>query len=181
MADDISTNVVSGNTSPFHFQENDENAQVKLPFGMSTFVALTDDASSQKIYYSAEQAENDLGYNSSIYQQIANYLAQDGAPSAVRLVMFNKNDFKAGTPVTGITLNPTTVTGQVGGSQQITATIEPTGATDKSVTWLSADPSIASVDNTGKITFASAGTTTITATAQGGHKAQVAVTVSSHS
>ncbi len=181
MADDISTNVVSGNTSPFHFQENDENAQVKLPFGMSTFVALTDEASSQKIYYTAEQAENDLGYKSSIYQQIANYLAQDGAPSAVRLVMFNEADFKAGTPVTGITLNPTTVTGQVGGSQQITPTIAPVGATDKSINWLSANPSIASVDNTGKITFASAGTTTITATAQGGHQAQVAVKVSSHS
>ena len=79
--------------------------------------------------------------------------------------------------VTGITLNQKTATGNVGATKQITATIEPANADDKTVTWTSSDDTIATVDNTGLITFVKAGTATITATTSNGLTATVEVTV----
>ena len=63
---------------------------------------------------------------------------------------------------TGITLNQETGTIQVGGSLQLNATIEPTGATG-TVTWSSDDTDVASVSNTGLVTGVGEGAATITA------------------
>ena len=43
--------------------------------------------------------------------------------------------------------------------------MKPDDATDKAVTWTSADPAVAEVDDNGKVTALSAGTTVITAKA----------------
>lgn len=79
--------------------------------------------------------------------------------------------------VTGITLSQKTATGNVGVTKQITATIEPANADDKTVTWTSSNDSIATVDGTGLITFVAEGTATITATTSNGLTATVVVTV----
>ena len=68
------------------------------------------------------------------------------------------------TKVTTITLNPTSATLEVGGTQTITATIVPSDALDTNITWTSSDPSIATVDANGVVTAVVAGTVTITAT-----------------
>ncbi|MFA5660387.1 MAG: Ig-like domain-containing protein [Bacilli bacterium] len=47
---------------------------------------------------------------------------------------------------------------------QLSASVLPSNATTKTVTWTSSNPSVASVSNTGNVTGLSAGTTTITAT-----------------
>lgn len=78
-------------------------------------------------------------------------------------------------PATGITVNPTSVSIKEGETAAVTATVTPDNATDKTVTWVSADSTIATVDN-GTITGVTAGTTTITATC-GNVSASVAVTV----
>ena len=65
-----------------------------------------------------------------------------------------------------------------GASVQLTATVNPSNATDRKVSWTSSDSSVANVMGTGVVTAGSkAGTATIKATA-GGKSASVTVTVS---
>ncbi|MBQ8100649.1 MAG: Ig domain-containing protein [Paludibacteraceae bacterium] len=80
--------------------------------------------------------------------------------------------------VTGVKLNKSSVTLEEGKSETLTATVEPTDATDKSVTWKSSDEKVAKVDNNGKVTAIGAGSTTITVTTtDGGKTATCSVTV----
>ena len=70
--------------------------------------------------------------------------------------------------VTGITLSQTAASMTVGGETlTLTATVAPEDATDKTVTWTSSDPTVATVAN-GVLTAVAAGTATITATATNG-------------
>ena len=68
----------------------------------------------------------------------------------------------------------------VGKSVQATAKISPSNATNKNVTWSSSNESVATVDQTGKITAISAGTAQISVTADdGGISAKVTINVTS--
>jgi uncharacterized protein YjdB len=67
--------------------------------------------------------------------------------------------------VTSVTLNKTTLPLTKGQSEKLTATVAPDNATDKTVTWSSSDATIASVDQTGKVTAVQRGEATITAKA----------------
>lgn len=67
-------------------------------------------------------------------------------------------------PVKGITLNKNRNTIAAGGSDQLTASINPTNATNMSVTWASSNTALATVSNTGLVTAVGIGTTKITAT-----------------
>ena len=78
--------------------------------------------------------------------------------------------------VTGIKLDKTELALSVGGVGTLKATVEPTDATDKTVTWTSDKPSIATVDANGNVTGVAAGTATITAQA-GDKTATCVVTV----
>ncbi len=71
-------------------------------------------------------------------------------------------------PVTSIVLNPTSRTGDEGTEFTISATVLPANATDKSLVWTSDDTSVAVVDESGKVSLISAGSTVITATAADG-------------
>lgn len=68
---------------------------------------------------------------------------------------------------TGITLNKTSASITNGSTLQLTATITPSDAKDKTVTWTSSNASVASVSSSGKVTAKAVGTATITATAKG--------------
>ena len=85
---------------------------------------------------------------------------------------------KAATPtqVESVTLSDTAVELNVDGTKQLTATINPASVTGKTVTWESSAPTVATIDNTGKITAVGVGTATITATVDG-KSATCAVTV----
>ena len=65
--------------------------------------------------------------------------------------------------VTSIQLSQTSVTLEVGGTVTLTATVSPSNATDKSVTWRCDKPSVASIDQKGLVTALSAGTCTVSA------------------
>jgi uncharacterized protein YjdB len=66
--------------------------------------------------------------------------------------------------VTEISLNKTSLTLNVGAQESINATIKPDNATDKTITWTSSKPMIATVEN-GKVTAIAEGETVITAKA----------------
>ena len=79
-------------------------------------------------------------------------------------------------PVAGVSLDFTELTLNIGESKKLTATVKPDNATDKAVVWTSADPAVAAVDENGKVTALSVGTTVVTAKA-GGVSAACTVTV----
>ena len=72
--------------------------------------------------------------------------------------------------VTGVTLNKTTLPLTVGDTETLTATVAPTDASNKAVTWKSSKESVATVDADGKVTAVGAGTATITVTTTDGEK-----------
>lgn len=83
-------------------------------------------------------------------------------------------------PVTGISLNKTTLSMNEGDVQVLTATVSPSNATDKSVTWSSSNTSVATVSSSGVVTAKIAGSATIMVTTNdGGKTATCSVTVKS--
>ncbi|MDR1841545.1 MAG: Ig-like domain-containing protein [Holophagales bacterium] len=80
-------------------------------------------------------------------------------------------------PATGVTLNKNAATLVAGGSEQLIATVLPTNASIKTVTWSSSNGAIATVSN-GLVTAVAPGQATITVrTEDGGHQATCLVTV----
>ena len=82
-------------------------------------------------------------------------------------------------PVTDATLSHDKVDlTKVGETLQLTATVKPSYADNKTITWRSSDEKVATVDKDGKVTAVANGTVTITATsADGKHSATVTITV----
>ncbi|MDE7439417.1 MAG: Ig-like domain-containing protein [Clostridia bacterium] len=78
-------------------------------------------------------------------------------------------------PVVSVGLNKTTLELETGDTYIIIATVMPSNATDKTVTWSSSNPSVATVSD-GKITAVAVGTAEITATS-GSREATCSVTV----
>lgn len=86
------------------------------------------------------------------------------------------------TPVTGVSLNKTETTLEVGDTETLTATVVPDGATNQNVSWSSDDEDVATVDSNGKITAVAEGSATITVTTEdGSYTATCAVTVNAAS
>lgn len=86
----------------------------------------------------------------------------------------SNNDTKE---VTSIALNYTSVELNVGGSGTLVATVYPSDATSKKVTWSSSNTKVATVDSKGKVVGKKAGTVTITAKTSNGVKATCKVVV----
>ena len=82
-------------------------------------------------------------------------------------------------PVNSICLNTTSVSLKQNQTTQLTATVGPDDATDKTVTWSSSDTLIASVDSSGTVRAIQEGYATITAKA-GDKQATCAVIVSNN-
>jgi len=81
-------------------------------------------------------------------------------------------------PATGLKLDKTELTLQVGKEETLTAAVLPAEATNKNVTWSSKNKSVATVDKNGKVTAIAGGTAVINATAEdGGYTADCTVNV----
>ena len=79
---------------------------------------------------------------------------------------------------TGVSVSPTTASIEVGETVQLTETVAPSNATDKSVSWSSSNTAVATVNSSGVVTGVSAGSATITVTTtDGSYTATCAVTV----
>ena len=96
------------------------------------------------------------------------------APASDGAVFINYGSTSVAT--TGISLNQTSLALNIGGSSTLTATVNPSNATNKTVTWTTSNASVATVSG-GKVTAVGPGTATITATTSGGQKATCTVTV----
>lgn len=72
--------------------------------------------------------------------------------------------------VTGVAISKTTLDLVTGESGQLSATVAPSDASNKNVTWSSSSPDVVSVDQNGKATAVGPGTATITATTVDGKK-----------
>lgn len=72
--------------------------------------------------------------------------------------------------VTGVSLDKTEIVLVEGSSEKLTATVEPTNATNKNVTWSSDHEAIATVDQNGTVTARRGGQATITVTTVDGSK-----------
>jgi len=71
-------------------------------------------------------------------------------------------------PVTSVTLNPASKSGVIGDTFQITATVKPDDAVDKTLTWSSTNTAVATVDNNGNVKMVGVGDVEIKATAKSG-------------
>src|SRR5699024_2201092 len=72
--------------------------------------------------------------------------------------------------VTGVTVAPKTVTLEEGETEQLSATVSPSNATDKSVTYASKAQGIADVDDDGLVTAKTAGIAEVVVTTNDGDK-----------
>lgn len=72
--------------------------------------------------------------------------------------------------VRGVSLDQYVLTLIEGGTAQLTATVEPSDATNKKVTWSSSAPGVATVDANGNVTAMDAGAAVITVTTEDGNK-----------
>lgn len=103
-----------------------------------------------------------------------------GASSRSNIYLYQNGVREDMTLVTSVTLNKSTLSMSVGGTSTLTATVAPSNATDKTLTWTSSNTSVATVTQAGKVTAVGAGTCTIRATANdgSGKYGSCAVTVS---
>lgn len=76
-----------------------------------------------------------------------------------------------------IKMSQSSITLNMGGSQQLTATLTPEKVTDDEITWESDNEGVATVDDRGNVETKGLGTCTVTATASNGIKAECKVTV----
>lgn len=97
-------------------------------------------------------------------------LADDASGKAVATFTTPARDVRVwlGKGVTGVSLDKNSLALDRGSSQQLTATVSPDDAADKSVSWSSSDPSVASVDEDGTVHALSAGSATVAATTSDG-------------
>lgn len=81
-------------------------------------------------------------------------------------------------PVTGVSVSPGTASLEPGETQQLTATVTPSGATNPGVSWSTNNATVATVNSSGLVTAQSAGNATITVTTtDGGYTASSDITV----
>jgi C1A family cysteine protease/uncharacterized protein YjdB len=95
-------------------------------------------------------------------------VSQPSLKANVCLKAFTKNGTVT-VPVTGVTLDKTSLSMNTGTQQTLTATVAPSNATNKNVTWTSSNTAVASVAS-GVVTANAAGTAVITVTTVDGAK-----------
>ena len=180
--------VVSGTVSIQNnkFTMPAENVEVQAVFGLSvTSITLdktelslyTGDSETLTATIEPDNATNQNVTWSSSDETIAT-VDNNGTVTAVgageaTITVTTENGCKTATcivtvtvPVTGVTLEPTSLSLFTGDTAPLTATVQPSDATNQNVTWSSDKPEVATVDN-GKVTAVGAGEATITATAGG--------------
>ena len=167
--------------------------KIKIPADVTFRIGITDNFTNEKfIEFPAGETKYGLVRNGNwgaveiplvdfsglIAFQNINYMfaisSVDGAfPSttfqfAVDDIVWDSGNGVSITPVTGITVTPTSSSLEVGENQTLTASISPSGASNQQVSWSSSNPAIAIVSANGIITAVSVGNAIISATTADG-------------
>lgn len=133
---------------------------VRMEFGAITFIG----------YMLINALSSDGGTN-----DIITFSTEFKVAAADTIQVIDTDDTVA---VTGVTVTPATASLAVGATRQLTGTVLPSDATDKSGTWTTSDATKATVSSTGLVTGVAAGTSTITFKSNDGNfTATCAVTV----
>lgn len=98
-------------------------------------------------------------------------------PALGPVALIDTKEQTGSTEVTSVTLNKSALSLEVGKTGQLSATVLPNSATNKSVSWSSNNEAVATVSSKGIVTAKKAGTAVITATAVNGRSASCTVTV----
>ena len=145
-----------------------------------TATVLPEDATNQNVTWKSDKPEiatvdaNGKVTAVKVGEATITVTTEDGGKTATCKVTVSDTEIK----VTGVTLNKTALTLNIGANETLTATVAPADATNKKVTWKSSDAAVATVDANGKVTAVKAGEATITVTTEdGGKTATCKVTV----
>ena len=145
--------------------------------GKLTATVTPDNADDKTVLWSSSNASvatvDGNGTVTAVSKGTATITAQAGGKTATCAVTVNP------IPVENVTLNVTTLTLAPNMTKTLTATVNPDDADDKTVTWSSSNPSVATVSNDGMVTAVKVGAATITAQA-GSKTAACEVTVHTH-
>gem|GEM_PF-1508310 len=160
----ILPNLVSISASP---------EEIDLETGQSqqlTIMALMSDESTMDITEIVSYASNHPEIASVDQSGLISILAEGAA-----IITANYSDKQVsvsvnGIPVSGVSLNQTSLNLGVGAVYALIATITPDNASNQNVSWSSSDTSIAAVDANGLVTAVAAGSAVITVTTEDGQK-----------
>jgi len=146
----------------------DGTVSITLADGNVTYVASTATTSTTNSY------AVDSGI-SAVSKTLAIY-SDNALTNKLGSVLVNWTGGATLVPVTGVTLNNSTLALTVGGATgALVATVAPANATNQAVTWTSSNPAVATVSAMGVVTAVSAGTATVTATTADGAKVATSV------
>ena len=150
-----------------------------------TKVTITPSVSGSTIYYTTDGSMPTT--SSSVYSSSSGVIINKTTTLKARAVKSGYEseistwNFTVKQPVEKITISPSTISLGINETKQLTATVTPSNAADKSVTWSSSPTGIVTVSSTGQVKGVKEGTTTVTCKANDGSgvSATCEVTVSS--
>ena len=161
-----------------------DKSSISILVGASETLAATvspKDAANKKVTWKSDKPEiASVDANGKVTgvkagEAIITVTTEDGGKTATCKVTVSDTEIK----VTGVTLNKTALTLNIGANETLSATVAPADATNKKVTWKSSDAAVATVDANGKVTGVKAGEAIITVTTEDGAKtATCKITVS---
>lgn len=180
---------VYGGTSFFDFQVTVQDipvTSISLPSEKTIYVGEREELDPS---ITPSNATSTLEWSSSVYSIInidkntGSMLAQRTGTSIITVTSSNGKSasctvtaIRRSVDVTGVSVSPSNYTINEGESYTLVATVTPSNATDKSITWTSDNPAVVSVSSTGRITGKVAGTAYITARSSNGKLARCFVT-----
>ena len=134
-------------------------------------------ASNKTITWSSSNSKTATVYNGVVTGKKAGTVtiyatSNNGKKASCSITVKNKT-----VATTGISLNQKTAVMNAGKTLRLYATVTPSNATNKKVTWSSSNTSIATVNSSGTVTAKKRGNVTITAKTSGGQKATCTITV----
>lgn len=161
----IAGNVLQGDPACDFIQKLEDSDAVGN--GAKTLVRFTKANGTVKVYNCSIENIVTIGGNGNTKSTLTFTIDANGKPV-----------IGSATAVTGVSLDKTALTGKVGDTGKLTATVTPESATNKGVEFTSSDISIATIDGSGNYSLVAAGTATFTAkTSDGNQTATCAVTV----